>query len=229
MRDPKAHGCGRHGLDQRNQPGFTLIELLVVMAVIAVLAAILFAVSSTVFSKSHSSNALADLRQLGVAMALYTGDHSYNIPGRITGKGESKWPMLLADYLKDPRVYAAPGLPNYLTENEDPLSNAKNCTSFILNGFNDRGTYNNENVRVRINQFSQLSQVILFGMQIDTSNFYMDFVEKNQDGVLKLDAYDNASVYLFADGSAKLISKADYTALMPSTRHPLRRLALAGG
>jgi len=209
----KAHGQGRQGSEQ----GFTLIELLVVMTVIAVLAAIIFAVSSTMFTKSYSSNALADLRQLGVAMALYTGDHSYTIPGRITGKGENKWPTLLADYLKDTRVYAAPGLPNYLTENEDPLSNAKNCTSFIMNGFNDRGTYNNENVQIRINQFTQLSQVILFGMQVDTSNFYMDFVEKNQDGVLKLDAYDNAAVYLFADGSSKLISKTDYTALMPGT------------
>ncbi len=197
--------------------GFTLIELLVVIGIIAVLAALVLGASQNIFRKADSSITLSNLRQLGAAVALYTGEHSYALPGRVTGKGENKWPVLLAEYLKDSRVYAAAGVPNYLTENKDPLNNGQNDTSFIMNGFNDAGTYDNEAVHIRINQFSQLSQVILFGMQIDTSNFYMDFVEKNQDGVLKLDAYDNASVYLFADGSAKLISVADYEKPMVGT------------
>jgi len=198
--------------------GFTLIELLTVIVVIAILVALIFAVSKSVFRKADSTVTLSNMRQLGTAVALYAADHSYGIPGRITGKGESKWPILLAEYLKDTRVYAAAGVPNYLSANEDPLDNGRNTTSYIMNGFNDRGAYNNERVSIRLNQFSQLSQVILFGMQIETSNFYMDFVEGNQDGVLKLDAYDGASVYLFADGSAKLITKADYEAPKAGTK-----------
>ena len=194
---------------------FTLIELLVVMGIIAVLAAMVVVATQNVFRKADSSVALGNMRQVGAAVMLYASDHSNAVPGRIEGKGESKWPTQRAEYLKDERVYAAPGVPNYITEKEDPLNNSLNCTSFILNGFNDRGAYTNENVRIRLNQLAELSQVILFGMQIDTSNFYMDFVEKNQDGVLKLDAYDNGSIYLFADGAAKFITKADYEAQMP--------------
>jgi len=199
------------------QNGFTLLELLVVFAIIAILVTLVLSVVPMFFQKADSTITLGNMRQLGAAVELYAADHSFGLPGRVTGKDESKWPVLLAAYLKDSRAYAASGVPNFVSENKDPLNNSQNCTSFILNGFNDRGAYDNETVRVRLNQLSQPGQVILFGMQIDSGNFYMDFVEKNQDGVLKLDAYDNASIYVFADGSARLLGKVDYESPMPGT------------
>ncbi len=196
---------------------FTLIELLTVIAIIALLCALLFPALNAMRRGGDETGALSNMRQVGVALHLYTGEHEYTLPGRIIGKGEDKWPVLLSAYLKDVRVYAAPGQSNYLTENKDPLSNSTNNTSFILNGFNDKGAYNDESVQIRLNQFDRLNEIILFGMQVDTNNFYMDFVEHNQDGVLKLDAYNGGSIYLFADGSSRLISKTEYAAPKPGT------------
>ena len=49
--------------------GFTLIELLVTMAILIVLAALVFVVSSRSIAKAHSASDLADLRNHGLALA----------------------------------------------------------------------------------------------------------------------------------------------------------------
>lgn len=53
---------------------FTLIELLVVVAIIAILAAILFPVFAQVKEAAKKTTCASNLKQLGVAMALYQGD-----------------------------------------------------------------------------------------------------------------------------------------------------------
>lgn len=197
--------------------GFTLIELLVVIVIIAILCALVFPAMQGALRSRDETAALSNMRQLGIALALYTGENSYTLPGRVTDPSQNRWPALLAVYLKDPRVYAAPGQPNYLTLNKDPLSNTQNNTSFIMNGFNDKGSYTDPSVQLRINQFESLSDIILFGMQFNTNNFYMDFVEGNENDVLKLDAYNSGSNYLYADGSSRFMSKTEYVALRPGT------------
>ncbi len=59
--------------------GFTLIELLTVIAIIAVLAAILFPVFSRARASARKMNCLANLKQIGEAMTIYENDHG----GRI--------------------------------------------------------------------------------------------------------------------------------------------------
>jgi len=54
--------------------GFTLIELLVVMAIIAILAMMLFPVFAQARAKSQQIVCLSNLRQLGMAMMLYISD-----------------------------------------------------------------------------------------------------------------------------------------------------------
>jgi prepilin-type N-terminal cleavage/methylation domain-containing protein/prepilin-type processing-associated H-X9-DG protein len=196
---------------------FTLIELLVVIVIIAVLAALIIPAVQAVYKNRDETTTLSNMRQLGMALQLYLNENNYTLPGRVRDAQQNKWPATLATYLGDVHVYAAAGLPNYLSEKSNPLDNSRNNTSFIMNGFNDKGAYNDPSVQVRINQFPTLSDIILFGMQIDTNNFYMDFVEKNELGVLKLDAYNGGSIYLFADGSAKFMSKSDYVAIRPGT------------
>lgn len=57
------------------KPGFTLIEMLVVIAIIAVLAAILFPVFGRVRESARKTNCLSNLNQVGVAMKAYAGDY----------------------------------------------------------------------------------------------------------------------------------------------------------
>jgi prepilin-type N-terminal cleavage/methylation domain-containing protein/prepilin-type processing-associated H-X9-DG protein len=64
----------------RKGQGFTLIELLVVISIIAILAAILFPVFAQAREKARQTSCLSNLRQIGLATALYTADYEGTYP-----------------------------------------------------------------------------------------------------------------------------------------------------
>ena len=59
---------------------FTLVELLVVIVIIGVLVAMIFPVFSKMQEKSIMANDTSSLRQIGVATALYIGEHDQCLP-----------------------------------------------------------------------------------------------------------------------------------------------------
>lgn len=70
--------CGmRYGA---NKKGFTLIELLVVVAIISILAAILFPVFARARENARRASCMSNMKQLGLAFMQYTQDYDEWLP-----------------------------------------------------------------------------------------------------------------------------------------------------
>ena len=67
----------------KDRLGFTLIELLVIIAVIAILAALLFPVFAQAREGGRQTQCLSNLHQIGSAVALYTSDYDNRLPSAL--------------------------------------------------------------------------------------------------------------------------------------------------
>jgi len=86
---------------------FTLVELLTVIAIIAVLAAILFPVFTQAKEAAKKANCLSNTLQLTFSVLLYAGDSDDALPP--TQNAESVlWPDLLMPYVKNTKVRLCP-------------------------------------------------------------------------------------------------------------------------
>jgi general secretion pathway protein G len=76
--------------------GFTLVELLVVVAILSLLAALLFPVFLTARGKAREVGCLSNLRQIGLSIAMYAEDHDGLYPFAVD-PADKYTPQIWAD------------------------------------------------------------------------------------------------------------------------------------
>ncbi len=88
---------------------FTLIELLVVIAIIAILAAILFPVFAQAREKARAISCLSNLKQSGLAYAMYVQDYDETTPlQKSKANGGQYWFVLIQPYVKSWNLLLCP-------------------------------------------------------------------------------------------------------------------------
>ncbi|MGI4788594.1 MAG: DUF1559 domain-containing protein [Janthinobacterium lividum] len=130
--------------------GFTLIELLIVIAIIAILAAILFPVFSKVRESARRTSCTSNLKQIGIALVQYADDNdehlvSFISPPPAYGPSDavtnSKWMDAVYPFLKSEQVFdcpdhsypAAPGY--YMSTGDYKFRSGSNYGSYAINDF----------------------------------------------------------------------------------------------
>ena len=92
--------------------GFTLIELLVVVAIIAIIAAILFPVFAQVRDKARQAGCLSNCRQIGLGLMMYAQDYDEILPEAWGGWPQTIWAHNIQPYVKNLAVWTCPSRPN---------------------------------------------------------------------------------------------------------------------
>jgi prepilin-type N-terminal cleavage/methylation domain-containing protein/prepilin-type processing-associated H-X9-DG protein len=132
---PQRRSAGRH------TRAFTLIELLVVIAIIGILAAMLLPALNKAREKGRMAVCVSNLRQISIAIHLYTDEDDGYMPTPSGGTGVPTWPKLLGRYMPQKgagstaspnRVFDCPSAKFPGIANNSDLSLTYSCTGAML-------------------------------------------------------------------------------------------------
>lgn len=133
----------------RDKKGFTLIELLVVMAIIIILAGMLMPTLSSAKEKARKTTCANNLKQIGVALEMYTLANNWRYPAAGPVQGAL---VAAPTYLDDPEVFVCPsgGVP--YTFDRQPLQTW--ASTFVMITCRNHGAggvylYKDTHIRVR--------------------------------------------------------------------------------
>jgi prepilin-type N-terminal cleavage/methylation domain-containing protein/prepilin-type processing-associated H-X9-DG protein len=208
-----------HGFRNRRLRGFTLIELLVVIAIIAILAGMLLPALSKAKGKAKQIKCNNNLRQINLALRMYSDDFDDKIPPRISGG--PNWMNALEPYHNNQEIIICPSDRFKAEETQK--------RSYIINGFNDFFAVTLSKAEfeefkewtgtkpMKISNIRSPSDTIMFGeKKQERQDVHMDFYQGEGNDVEAIDqnkhnasggedSRDGGSNFAFADGSVRLL------------------------
>ena len=207
---------------------FTLIELLVVIAIIAILAAILFPVFAQAREKARGISCLSNLKQAGLAYAMYTQDYDETTPlqnspsfndasGNYASGGY--WYRLIQPYVKNWQLMLCPDRVLTVTNAPSAKYPAEVNGRLLGYGYND-GWVSDSGYGLTLQTTTGRpgraiaaiyapADCVAFGDTYDTPGYSiaMDNIFSGNDGPSHTSQIRHLGVlnYAFVDGHAKII------------------------
>jgi prepilin-type N-terminal cleavage/methylation domain-containing protein/prepilin-type processing-associated H-X9-DG protein len=114
--------------------GFTLIELLIVIAIIAILAAILFPVFARARENARRSSCQSNLKQLGLGILQYTQDYDERMPQTQRDNSGPSWKDYIFAYVKNTQVFSCPSNTRKNLTSDTDLTIPAHYTANIFGG-----------------------------------------------------------------------------------------------
>jgi prepilin-type N-terminal cleavage/methylation domain-containing protein/prepilin-type processing-associated H-X9-DG protein len=101
----------RHHTEDRPTRGFTLIELLIVIAIIALLAAILFPVFARARENARRASCLNNLKQIALGLLQYSQDYDERLPNYPDDSDPHPWyHEKLQPYVQSYQIFRCPSV-----------------------------------------------------------------------------------------------------------------------
>lgn len=171
---------------------FTLIEMLITVAVLGVLAALLFPMASRSVTSARAAQSLANLKSIGTVMHLYAGDNNGAFPLVWDSATSTSWIATIWPYASDRRF---PGTtPNALKGSIFYTPLAENGTTARTYGMNEPLQLKYPS-RMYLSTVPTPSKVSLVGDVKTSGSFRPDQVNYRNNGlahVLYIDGHTGA-------------------------------------